>query len=147
MPTVEQLERFLRRVDGDFPVPLSHKQDLGEYACKLREKATLCAVLEEGEILSLAAGYTQNLAENKAYIAIVATLPEGRGRGLAPKLIREFLNICREKQICAVHLYAVPSNIPAMKMYKKMGFQKLALENEPRPEDAHLIYYLEDSET
>lgn len=146
MQTVEQLETFLRKVDRDFPEPLSHKQDLSAYARKLQEKATLCATVEGEEIVSLVAGYTRNLPDDEAYIAIVATLPGARGRGLAPKLVREFLNICKEKHIHAAHLYAVPSNIPAMKMYEGLGFQKLVLADEPRPEDAHLIYYLEDSE-
>lgn len=135
----------MRKVDQDFPEPLSHKQDLAAYAIKLYEKATICAVCENGEIISLVAGYTDNLTNAMAYIAVAATLPQARGRGIAAGLVRQFLSICENKKIRAVHLYAVPSNTSAMKMYQKLGFQPLKLENEQRPDDAHLVCYLEES--
>ncbi len=140
-----QLEQFLRLVDRDFPVPLSQKQDLKEYSKKLLEKATLCFVCEDGKILSLVAGYTENLSENMAFITLVATREEARGRGLAKELVQEFISLCREKNIKAVHLYAVPTNVSAVKMYHKVGFREFYPVNEPRPEDTHLIYYLEDN--
>lgn len=142
MLTQLQLERFLREVDRDFPVPLSQKQDLSAFAQKLLEKATLCEISRDGEIQSLVAGYTENLTAGKAYISLVATLAKARGNGFAPKLIRQFLQICREKQIPAVHLYTVAANTSAVKMYRKLGFEAYLMNDEPRPEDAHLIIYL-----
>lgn len=146
MPTVEQLEIFLRKVDRDFPVPLSHKQELSAYAHKLREKATLCAACVDGMIVSLVAGYTDNLTNGMAYIALAATLSQARGQGMAAGLVEEFLSICRQKKIGAVHLYAVRSNTPAMQMYRRLGFTELVLPDEPRPDDVHLIRYLEETE-
>ena len=61
----EKIENFLRLVDKDFPVPLSCKQDLSQLARKLCEKGTLCAREENGEIVALVAGYTDNLENNK----------------------------------------------------------------------------------
>ena len=142
--TISQIEAFLKATDQTFPVPLSQKQDLSAYAQKLYEKATLCAAYAGEEIVSLVAGYTENLPDERAYIAIVATLPKARGNGLASQLIKELIGICRKKNIKAVHLYAVPDNIPAMNMYYALGFQDLRVADEPRKEDAHLIYYLED---
>lgn len=138
------MEAFLRAVDQTFPVPLSQKQDLTAYAGKLCDKATLCAAFADGKIVSLVAGYTENLPDEWAYIAIVATLPEARRKGLAAQLVTEFIGICRAKHIKAVHLYARSENIGAMKLYTSLGFQPLHLAYEPRKEDAHLIYYLED---
>lgn len=144
MPSVTQLEKFLRRVDRTFPVPLSQKQDLAAYAQKLYEKATLCAVYNGEDIVSLTAGYTDCLADGIAYIAVVATVPSEGGKGLASETVRRFIAVCREKNISAVHLYAVPSNIAAMKMYEKLGFERYEVLNEPRPNDAHLICYLKE---
>ena len=142
--TISQIEAFLRATDKTFPVSLSQKQDLSEYARKLYERATLCAISIEDKVVSLVAGYTDDLTNDWAYIAIVATLPEARGNGYAKKLIQEFISICEEKHIMAVHLYAVPDNVPAMNMYYSLGFQDLRIANEVRKEDAHLIYYLKD---
>lgn len=142
--TISQIETFLKKTDELFPVPLSQKQDLAAYAKKLYERATLCVAHEGEEIVSMVAGYTENIPDEWAYIAVVATLPEARGKGLASRLIKEFIDNCRKKHINAVHLYAVPDNIPAMNMYYSIGFQDIQIPDEPRQEDAHLIYYLED---
>lgn len=142
--TLSQIETFLMAVDGLFPIPLSQKQNLTAYAKKLYEKATLCVVCREEEIVSMVAGYTDHLPDERAYIAIVATLPKAVRKGLAGSLVKEFIGICREKHIKAVHLYAVADNIGAMKLYHSLGFQELRIADEPRKEDVHLIFELED---
>ncbi|MBO5312819.1 MAG: GNAT family N-acetyltransferase [Clostridia bacterium] len=138
----EKIEKFLRLVDKDFPVPLSCKQDLSQLARKLCEKGTLCAREENGEIVALVAGYTDNLENNIAYISVVATRKDARGKGYARALVCEFIDICREKGIDAVHLYTVHSNTSAVKMYNSIGFMEWVVEDEPRKNDLHLIYCL-----
>ena len=145
MLTVQQLETFLRQVDKDFPVPISQKKELSAYARQLCSKATLCACCEDEQIQALVAGYTENLPEDKAYIALVATIAGARGKGLASGLVKQFLEICRNKKnIAAVHLYTDVTNTGAIGMYRKLGFRPLVLENEMRPEDVHLIFYLNE---
>ena len=141
--TVAQIEAFLQAADQSFPVPLSEKQDLSAYARKLYEHATLCTACKGDRIVSMVAGYTENLTGDWAYIAIVATLPEGRGQGTARRLVQEFIQICAQKQIRAVHLYAVPENTAAVRLYQTLGFRTLQLDDEPRKVDAHLIYDIE----
>ena len=143
-PTIGQIEEYLIKVDKMFPVPLSCKQDLKDFAKKLYDKATLCLRMQEDKIVAMVAGYTENLANEMAYISIVATCKEAQGNGYAPKLIHEFISICKEKKINAVHLYVVPENEAAVQMYKRIGFQVWEIEQEPRPEDLHLIYYINE---
>lgn len=135
--TEQKIEAFLRAVDDSFPVPLSQKQDLGEYARKLSQFATMCAVEKDGEIVAMAAGYTDR---DPAYLAILATLPQARGRGLGKTLVREFLEKSRQSGATYLHLYAVESNTPAMKLYESLGFTRWDMPNEPRKEDVHFIY-------
>lgn len=139
--TKEQVEVFLNEVDGSFPVPLSDKQNLATYAEKLITHATLCCEIVDGKILSMVAGYTKNIPDNMAYVAVVATVPEKKGHGYAKKLVNEFLSICKENDISAAHLYTHKTNKIAIKMYKKIGFIDYKVINEPRPDDVHLIYY------
>ena len=138
----EAIENFLRRVDRDFPVPLSRKQNLRIYASKLAEYATICASDHDGEIRSMVAGYTNTPESGMAYIAIVATALEARGKGLAAALLTTFLGICSDKGFSAVHLYTTADNEPAMAMYVRQGFEIWDCPGEPRPEDVHLIKYL-----
>lgn len=139
-----KIEGFLIKVDKSFPVPLSKKQNLSEFAIKLNEKATLCIKEKDGEIVSMVAGYTENLADNIAYISVVATLESERGKGYSKSLVKDFIEICKQKKIDAVHLYTVATNISAVNLYKKLGFVEYIMENEPRPDDLHLIYYIKE---
>lgn len=134
------LLRFLREADSSFPVPLSQKQPLPDFARKLAEKATVCACCRDGRIVSAVIGYTRNVTGELAYISVVATLPEARGRGLAPGLIKEFIAQCRQAGLRGVHLYTDPTNTAAIKMYETLGFVPYAPETETRPGDIHLIF-------
>lgn len=139
--TIEQIEKFLFIVDKYFPVPLSEKTNIPVYARKLKDKATICVEEDEnGNILSMCAGYTDNTINAQAYISLVATLPESQGRGYGKKLVKEFLDIAKKKSLDGVHVYAVENNKPAMKMYGALGFRRWYLKNELRPKDVHLIY-------
>lgn len=97
---------FLQKVDQTFPIPLSQKQDLNCLAKKISEKATICVELENEEICSMVAGYTDNVINNIAYISIVATMLDAQGKGYASKLVKEFIEVAKEKQLQAVHLYS-----------------------------------------
>lgn len=143
----EQIELFLREVDTSFPTPLSKKHNLSDYAWKLFEKATLCMEIQDGRIFSVAAGYTENVIENRGYLSMVATADGYQGRGYAKKLVKQFLEAASDAQLDAVHLYAVSTNTKAVSMYEKLGFEEWKLSDEPRPDDLHLIYYLSIIET
>lgn len=138
-----QIEMFLNKVDNSFPVPLSDKQDLCRFAEKLQENATICAEMVNGEVVAAVFGYIQNVENNRGYISVVATVEEYRGSGFASKLVKQFLKVAEQKRLSAVHLYTAKSNKKARAMYEKIGFQEWKQENEPRPDDIHLIYYFQ----
>lgn len=87
--SVDQICTFLRKVDKMFPKALSEKTDPDEYALKLYKNATLCTVEDDGEIVSMVAGYTENTVGAAAYISMAATLPQYRGEGLSGGACRE----------------------------------------------------------
>lgn len=142
--SVKKIHEFLKLVDKEFPIPLSEKTDLKDYALKLYRNATLCTYEENDNILAMVAGYTENIVGDMAYISMVVTLPEARGRGIARGLVSEFIGRARMKRLKAVHLYAVRQNTAAMKLYSDIGFVEWHLENEKRPDDVHFIYYLNE---
>lgn len=139
----ELIYSFLKKMNRTFPVAISEKQDLFEYAKKLSAKATICVEIRDDDIVSMVAGYTTGVTNNQGYIALVATVPEVRGQGLAGNLVREFLSIAKEKKLSAVHLYTVSRNEIAVKMYREIGFDEYIIEAETRKQDLHLIYYLD----
>jgi len=138
--SADSLKDFLYKVDKAFPEPLSQSVKLDEYAKKLFEKSTLCVQTENNKIVSLVAGYTKNLTDNMAFVSLIATYDEAKGKGYATKLLNEFIDICREKKISAVHLYVYTGNTPAEKMYQKVGFVKSDIQD--REKKTHLVYYI-----
>ena len=134
---------FLKNVEKDFPISISSKTDIEEFSKKLCKFATLCIKAEDDRIIALVAGYTNDIESNIAYISLVATLPEARNKGLASHLVKEFIDCAKNKKMKLVHLYTDKRNDAAIKMYRKIGFTDYILETEPRPEDIHLVYYIE----
>ena len=141
--TEKKLLTFLNKMDPLFPIPLSRKTYLKNYAEKLHQNATICFQEVDGSIVGVVAGYTENTVNNTAYISLVGVLPEYQNQKIAEQLIGEFISRASHKRLNAIHLYAVKTNIPAIKLYKKMGFVEWYMEAEPRPEDIHYIYYLQ----
>lgn len=109
-------------------------------AKKFAEKATVCVELENDKICSMVAGYTDDVTNNIAYISMVATSSDAQGNGYASKLVKEFIEVAKKKQLKAVHLYS--RSIFTIKMYEKLGVERYVVNNEARPDDVHLIYYL-----
>ena len=138
----EKIEIFLSEVDKLFPTPLSHKQNLKEYATKLTENADIFVSCENEKIIALVAGYITNSVDDTVYISVVATLPESQGKGLASKLVKDFICSAKKNNKNAVHLYTDVTNKTAIHLYEKIGFVRYESENEPRPDDVHLIYYI-----
>lgn len=138
----EQIYEFLENVDCSFPVPISQKQNLYELAKKFEEKATICAEIRDKKICAMVAGYTDHVLNNLAYISVVATQEEYRGQGIANRLVKNFIKVAENKHLSGVHLYAATFNKIAINMYKKIGFIIYSIPDESRPEDIHLIYYI-----
>ncbi len=143
--TQNQIHDFLQKIDKDYPIPLSQKVNTEEYAAKLCEKAHMNVVINDGRVLSLVAGYTENLSNNIAYIALVGTLSEARGNGYAKKLVLNFIDDCRKSGISGVHIYTASGNEAAISLYQSIGFVNYVLENEPRPNDMHFVYWIKEN--
>lgn len=137
---------FLEKVNNDFPVPVSTKTDIEKLALKYCDRGTVCCAYDNCKIIAMVAGYTENTPNNMGYISLVASAKEVRRSGLASKLIREFLEKANEKGLTAVHVYTHITNHGAVKMYEKLGFVRYLMENEPRPNDVHFIYYLQSQD-
>lgn len=139
----DELLSFLRSVEALFPVPLSEKVDLEEYADKLLDRACLVVERADGEIAGLAAGYVEHLTGDFAYVAVVGVRPEHQRKGIARSLVSRFVELCRAKGLKGVHLYTDASNAPAIRMYEKLGFGVVHPKGDPRADDVHFVMRLD----
>lgn len=140
MVTKKELVVFLKKIDKHYPVSISSKVDLDEYAEKILDKATLMIWREKGVIVGIVVGYNNCTFDDMGYISLVGVDFEYRNRGIATTLIKRFIMDCNNKGIYKVHLYTDSRNASAIHMYKKLGFKPYVQCKEPRPQDVHLIY-------
>lgn len=138
----EKFFDFIKKINYDFPIPISEKVDLNEYCEKLWEKAELVAEVQDEEIRGLVAGYMNDLENGSAYISLVGVSRDFRNQGLGKKLVHQFVLLCREKQIRSVNLYTHKTNQAAIKMYEGLGFEIDSEGNQNRMDDIHFIKQL-----
>ncbi len=140
MVNKKELIDFLEKIDKDYPVPISSKVDLDQYADKILDKATLEVWKENGVIAGVVVGYSNCTYDHMGYISLVGVHADYRKQGIATALIKRFINDCRNKGISKVHLYTDSRNERAIHMYEKLGFKPYIQSGESRPQDVHLIY-------
>ena len=130
----EDLLVFLQKIDSLFPIKLSQKSDLELLCEKFITVGSIFYLCEDNEIVALLAGYNNDFTNNRAYISVLAVLPNCQGKGYASKLISDFTNDCINKKIKRIELFTHKTNENAIKLYKKNGFSIDELNTE-RPDD------------
>lgn len=132
----------MKKVERLFPIPLSEKEELTVLASKFEKYGTVSCVRENGKIIALCAGYTNDKVKRLSYISVVASLPEFSNKGYGKIVVQDFIGKAKNAGMHAVHLYADRDNKSALNMYAKLGFVDWVISEEPRPEDKHLIKML-----
>jgi len=59
----------------------------------------------------------------KGHVISLAVMPRARRRGIAEKLLRKAIEALRSKGVKEVYLEVRISNIPAINLYRKLGFK------------------------
>jgi len=64
----------------------------------------------------------------RGHVISLAVLPEHRRKGIATALMKEALKVLRDKYGCKeVYLEVRVSNLPAIKLYEKLGFKRVKI--------------------
>ena len=90
----------------------------GKYGVIIKDLCELLYV--QGNI---AGGIVAALDEGELYIVTLAVLPEYRGKNLSLNLLSRLLMKAQEKGYEKIVLYVTDSNIPAINIYNKAGFE------------------------
>ena len=138
----QELYKFLKKVERLFPVPLSEREQLIMLASKFEKYGTVSYVRENGKIIAICAGYTNDQVQRLGYISVVASLPEYTNKGYGKVAVQGFIEKAKNAGMKAIHLYADKENKAALNMYGKLGFVDWIIPDELRPEDKHLIRWI-----
>jgi GNAT superfamily N-acetyltransferase len=66
--------------------------------------------------------------EKYAYLGFMFVVPEYRGKGVNQNIIKALQQWCTAQNIIEMRLEVYNDNLPAIKAYEKLGFEKLMLE-------------------
>ena len=138
----KEIYKFLKKVERLFPVPLSEREQLIMLASKFEKYGTVSYVRENGKIIAICAGYTNDQVQRLGYISVVASLPEYTNKGYGKVAVQGFIEKAKNAGMKAIHLYADKENKAALNMYGKLGFVDWIIPDELRPEDKHLIRWI-----
>ena len=119
-----------------FPNPWNTSAFIEELSCR---DAFDWVVKETGESFdnSTIAYICSRLIISDMYILKIAVTPKRQRQGIASWLLQKSFGLASKKEIQVAFLDVRPSNIPAIKLYRKLGFQTVGI----RPN-----YYSETSE-
>ncbi len=89
------------------------------------EHTLVVAMNEEGDIMGVIALVEMNIFTGRiGLIEEVATHPRYRGKGIATAILKEAIRIARKKQMKSLKLNTNTHNIPANKLYERLGFTR-----------------------
>lgn len=63
-----------------------------------------------------------------SYLGFMYVDPQHRGKGINQLIIQQLINWSKEKGLTAICLEVLEKNIPAVKSYEKVGFEKVLVE-------------------
>ena len=124
---------FLKKIDSLFKIPLSRKINLEEYSKKIIRNADVFLALDNESIVGIVVGYNNDKEFKISNMSILAVLNEYQGKGVARRLVNNFLDLAKNKKMEKVKLSTVDAR--ALKLYESLNFKIVREENE--------VYYLE----
>lgn len=60
---------------------------------------------------------------DEGYVTNIAVTKEARGRGIGKALVEALVNLSKDKNLAFISLEVRESNLPAISLYKKFGFE------------------------
>lgn len=98
---------------------------------RIKSRKEIFLVAEENnEIIGLVDGYiidNNNHIEKVGYLDHLCVHKKYRKCGIGEKLIEEFTNKMKNKNVTYLKLNAFEKNLPAISLYKKMGFEEYSI--------------------
>lgn len=112
--------KYLYDVDHDFGIPISEKNTIELFACKLLTNGNVYVVEENCEIVSCIGFYCNDVVNNNAYLPILSTKKIARGKGYARLLIHKMIEVCKNNDMKIIYCDSI--NPRAVALYKSIGF-------------------------
>ena len=140
---LEQLTTFLRVIDDIFPIPLSNKVSIDEYALKTLSKGVALCAEDSGKNVGILLGYANDSVTKNAYIGTLGVLEEYRSQGIGKSLVNYMKELSHSYGMEMIYLFTHKSNGSAVRFYIKNGFTIVLPPSTERPDEVCLVAHLE----
>lgn len=120
--SIAVIHDHLRRCDACFDPPLHTDVVMEEYARKIHARAVTAEAWDGNTLVGVLAVYLNRLETRTGYITNVSVLPNYQRQGIASELMRQVIELAREKGFIALELEVLPDNTRALGLYRKFGF-------------------------
>ena len=110
---------------------------------KFLTKGDALGFVENNHICAMLNLYCNMYDTLEAYICNVYVLEEYRGNHYAERMMEKAIQICKKKGFKSIHLHVSESNIPAVALYRKLGF---SFTESFRGSNREMVLNLEDKE-
>lgn len=93
------LLQYLQEIDNDFEISLSQKVNLEEYVSKLLQNGYVYTVIDENKrnILACVGFYCNDMNTHIAYLSLLSTRMQARGKGYAKLLVNTMVECCKKR--------------------------------------------------
>jgi [ribosomal protein S18]-alanine N-acetyltransferase len=138
MMNVEDIDQVLEVERQSFTLPWSREAFFNELT--VNQYAMYIVIEDNGKI----AGYCGSwVVIDESHITNIAILPEYRGKKLGEALLRKMMEISISKGAIRMTLEVRVSNVVAISLYEKLGFQKGGIRKRyytDNHEDAYIMW-------
>jgi ribosomal protein S18 acetylase RimI-like enzyme len=117
-----EIEEHLKLCENNFIPPLSERVNLHRYAKKISDKAVRFEAWEENILIALIAAYCDDNENRSVFITSVSVLKEMQGKGLASKLMKQFIKHIKAHGFKQAILQVSKKNVDAIRFYGKHSF-------------------------
>jgi ribosomal protein S18 acetylase RimI-like enzyme len=117
-----EIAEHLSRCDAGFVPPLSGRVNINDYAKKIAGKAERFEIWSHDTLVALVAAYCNDLEKGIVYVTSVSVLKEWMGKGLAAQLMHRCIEYAKLSGMRQVSLEVASINLPAIRLYEKIGF-------------------------
>lgn len=123
----DRINNFLKKVDKDMIPQLSKRVVICEYANKLAFNSDTLFVKNKYQDIAACSVYCNR---EDAFISSIAVKKKFRNQQIATNLLKETIEHVKGKKCSKIFLKVWNKNIPAVKLYEKIGFSLVSKEGE-----------------
>ncbi|WP_106449800.1 GNAT family N-acetyltransferase [Trichococcus alkaliphilus] len=113
---------FLNEINASFPVSLSEKIQIDEYAKKVLRLGLVMKMEQNNEIIGIITGYVNDTVTGNGYISVLGVSEHHRGKKIGSRLLQSFIDQARIEGMKKLSLFTHKDNQNALNMYLNHGF-------------------------